>query len=136
MDGSQFDAWTRRGFGAAAGGLAGSLLALAALPVAAAKKKGKRGKKKRKRCTKLGDACNDGKKTCCCGLACREPVNGLETGRKCCKIGGSPCTFGENECCSGDCGGDFCACKTTGDTCGDDHECCSFRCNNTCLPPF
>ena len=41
MDGSRFDAWTRRRFGVAAGGLAGSFLPLAGWDDAEAKKKEK-----------------------------------------------------------------------------------------------
>jgi hypothetical protein len=47
MDGSQFDVWTRRRFGLAAGGLSASLLTLASLEDAEAKKRKKRKKKKR-----------------------------------------------------------------------------------------
>ncbi len=61
MDGSTFDAWTRRRFGLAAGGV---LAALASLHGASAKKK--RGK----RCKKLCAGCKPGgKRKCCDGLA-------------------------------------------------------------------
>ena len=45
MDDSRFDAWTRRRFGLAAGGLSASLLGLVSLDDAAAKKKRKKKKK-------------------------------------------------------------------------------------------
>ena len=59
MDGTRFDAWTRRRFGAVAGGLAGSLLMLAGHDDAEAKKK-------KKKCKKLGQPCQPGGKRKCC----------------------------------------------------------------------
>jgi hypothetical protein len=128
MDGSQFDVWTRRGFGAAAGGLAGSLLALSALPVAEAKKK----KKKKKRCGKLGDPCNDGSKTCCCGFTCPSAAITLPP-RSCCRAVGFPAKS-PNECCSTLSELGHCICKSLGQPCGTNQQCCSNQCagNNTC----
>jgi hypothetical protein len=127
MDGSQFDAWTRRGFGAAAGGLAGSLLALSAIPSAEAKKKNK---KKKNKCLKLNDKCNDNKKKCCCGYEC-QPVNA--SGNFCCRAAGFPADSAE-DCCSGrplELG--KCICKTLGQGCGAGRECCSGFCvSGTC----
>jgi hypothetical protein len=125
MDGSRFDAWTRRRFGAAAGGLAGSLLGLAAFTGTAAKK----------RCRKLGEPCKqDGsrKKKCCKGkgLQCREDPP-LEF--RCCRKGGEPCTdSGEaSQCCSLDCREGTCFCKALGQSCGTDRHCCSFNCDTS-----
>ena len=128
MDGSQFDAWTRRSVGLAAGGLAGSLLAVSGIAGIAAKK-GK-GKKKRKRCKKFGDHCEQsGDKKCCCGLECRgENLDGLI----CCKASGSKCTeLTADECCSGVCQLDICVCKTLGQGCTENPQCCSGFCDTT-----
>ena len=122
MDGSRFDAWTRRGFGLAAGGLAGSLLAQAA-PLATEAKKKK--KKKKNKCREFGDSCSsNGKDACCCGLAC-QPVN--SSGKFCCRSGGSECSA-PSECCSGNCVGGYCICKTNGAACTANSQCCSFKC--------
>jgi hypothetical protein len=122
MDGSRFDAWTRRRFGQAAGGLAGSLLAMGEFADAEA---GKR------RCKKLGEPCKpDGKRKCCRrkGLQCREdpPIE-----FRCCRKGGEPCTASgvEGECCSLDCRNGTCFCKGLGAACGTNRHCCSFNCD-------
>jgi hypothetical protein len=128
MDGSQFDAWTRRGFGAAAGGLAGSLLAMSAIPGAEAKK----GKKKKK-CKKLNDSCNDGKKKCCCGYECHESIIPNGSSRHCCRAPGFPDQGSPQNCCSGRSELGKCICKTLFQSCGLPHECCSGFCvSGTC----
>lgn len=143
MDGSRFDAWTRRGFSTAASGLAGALLAQAALPGAEA------GKKKKK-CKKLGQNCQRGggkNKKCCCGLACH-PVNAVaDSPHHCCHLHGEPCTLanGAQKCCSGFCtvsgmsSSGFCVCKTNGQGCSESRQCCSGFCDtggsNQCKPP-
>ena len=132
MDGSQFDAWTRRGFGAAAGGLAGSLLALSAVPGAEAKKKDKKGKKKKKRCGKLDDVCNDNKKKCCCGYNCREAGT---SGNRCCRAADFPAKS-EEDCCSGHLELGRCICKTLNQACDSNEACCSGRCTGSCQPPL
>jgi hypothetical protein len=109
MDGTRFDAWTRRRFGLVAGGIGALLLGLDGRDETAARRKGtkntkKRGRK-RKRCKKLLQPCTIGGKTCCKGNDC-EPING----------------------------GQFC-CKPFGKSCSDDAECCSALCltpQNTC----
>jgi hypothetical protein len=146
MDGSQFDAWTRRGFGAAAGGLAGSLLAMSAIPGAEAKK----GKKKKKKCKKLGDTCqpNGGKNKKCCGCLACHPINAVpDSEHHCCNLHGEPCTLenAEEKCCSGQCGGatmstpGHCICKTNGQGCTESRQCCSGFCDTAgsdqCEPP-
>ncbi len=129
MDGSQFDAWTRRGFGAAAGGLAGSLLAMAAIP-------GAKAKKKKRKCKKLNDTCNDGKKKCCCGFECREVLNN-NGGRRCCRAVGFPAESAQ-ECCTNKLELGNCVCKTLGQPCstGQPEQCCSGSCVNTGMGTF
>lgn len=68
MDGLQFDAWTRRRFGIAAGSIATWLLGQAARDDADARRKGKK-KRRRKRCKKLGADCRTNK-GCCRDLVC------------------------------------------------------------------
>jgi hypothetical protein len=65
MDGSWFDAWTRRQFGLVVGSSVGSLLGLSQIDAADAKKKGDR-------CGHpfSGDACDGG--GCCLDLQCIE----------------------------------------------------------------
>lgn len=138
MDGSRFDAWTRRGFGLAAGGVAGTLLAQAGLVGTEAKKKKK---KKKKQCPELpvcrgfGASCTtDGTRSCCCGLDCRPA--GM-SGNACCRAAGTACTT-SGECCStapNACTGGFCFCKTNGQPCTSNGQCCSFRCGATGTGP-
>ena len=125
MDGSRFDAWTRRGFGTAAGGLAGALLAQAAIPVA------KAGKKKKKKCGKQNDQCNSGKKKCCCGYECHPQDS---SGNRCCRAADFPASSDE-ECCSGHRELGRCICKTLGQTCDSNEACCSGLCSGTCQTP-
>jgi hypothetical protein len=123
MDGSRFDAWTRRRFGLAAGGLAGSLVALESAKVATASQKKK---KKQRRCKKDGQDCG-GRQKCCEDLICR-PIEGL-VGRHCCRDIDQPCTA-MVQCCSGVCEG-VCICKSTGSVCFVDANCCSGSCGET-----
>jgi hypothetical protein len=95
MDGSRFDAWTRRRFSFAAGGLAATLWGLLALEDTAAKKK----KTKKKRCKKLSQPCKQGGKRKCCGeLRCRTTSLNAGIHTFCCKTEGKPCQ-NESECC-------------------------------------
>jgi hypothetical protein len=126
MDGSQFDAWTRRGFGVAAGGLAGTLLAKSGIP-------GVEAKKKKKKCKKLNDACNDGKKKCCCGYEC-QPA-GMSAEKRCCRAADFPASSA-GECCSGKLELGRCICKTLLQPCDSDRACCSGRCTGTCQQPL
>jgi hypothetical protein len=81
MDGSRFDAWTRRHFGLVAGTLAASLLGIAARDDADAKKK--KNRKKKKRCKTLFQGCNPKKKRRCCqSLACEAPTG--SSAKRCC----------------------------------------------------
>jgi hypothetical protein len=99
MEGSRFDAWTRRRFGLAAGGVAGSLFGLLAREAAESKKK------KRKRCIKVGKVCKQGGKRKCCGkLKCRLVENNVGLAFHCCKSNGVKCG-NPTECCSGFCNG-------------------------------
>jgi hypothetical protein len=94
MDHTRFDAWTRRRFGLAAGGLAAMVLGLAGIEDAQTKKK-------RKRCRKLGRKCKPGGKRKCCGkLNCDATGFGGELPRVCCKTKGKPCGD-ERDCCDG-----------------------------------
>jgi hypothetical protein len=138
MDGSQFDALTRRSVGLAAGGLTAALFATAGIAGTEAKKK------KRKKCRKFGERCHEGgRKKCCCGLHCRPPLNGLPRSQgnnhvllECCHKGGEECEF-DSDCCSNRCEGDYCFCKGNGELCGVDTDCCSYECSgtpSTCQP--
>ncbi|MCD6033588.1 MAG: hypothetical protein K0S78_5774 [Thermomicrobiales bacterium] len=99
MDGTRFDAWTRRRLGLVAGGIGALLLGLDEPHEAGAgrkgKKSGKKRRRKRKRCKKLLQPCTIGGKKCCRGNSC-EPING---GQFCCKPFGKSCSDGA-ECCS------------------------------------
>jgi hypothetical protein len=96
MDGSRFDAWTRRRFGVAAGGAAATLFGLASLSDAAAKKKRK---KRPKRCRKLWATCSPRGRRCCNRFKCRD-VGDPDPEFRCCKLDGERCS-GDDECCSG-----------------------------------
>ena len=123
MDGSRFDAWTRRRFGLAAGGLAGLLLGGGLTDVEA----------RRRRCRKdVGDPCKPGsrRRKCCKrnqGLQCRSdpPID-----FRCCRKGGSDCTTATaSECCSRECRNGTCFCKGVGQPCGTNRHCCSGKCD-------
>lgn len=133
MDGSRFDAWTRRRFGLTAGGLIGSVLSLI----------GREGndaeaKTRKKRCRKLGENCQSGGKPKCCkkhGLTCQPTLGGAH---RCCRRGRESCTS-DSQCCSGSCMDGLCHCKSNGMECGGfDGFCCSLNCavemNSTCQP--
>jgi hypothetical protein len=135
MDGSQFDAWTRRRFGLAAGGLSAALLGVVGLDGTEAKKKHKH--KKKKKCKKLGVGCNPTgkKKRCCKNLLCEPAL--MIGGNRCCLTDGLPCTNLE-DCCSGFCLDDECqptSCKEIGQACATDEQCCSNNCNIVCEVP-
>ncbi len=124
MDGSRFDAWTRRRLGLAAGGLTAGLLGLTGLTETEAKK---RKNKKKKKCQKLGVGCNPtGKKKCCKDLSCEEaPSVG---GNRCCKNDQITCTVG-SECCSTLCQSNACFCKAIGQACSANQQCCNDNCS-------
>jgi hypothetical protein len=93
MDGSQFDRWTRRRFGLAAGGILATLFG-ATTPRAEARKT-----RRKKRCAKLGYACrSDSKRKCCKGLTC--DLADLDSGAVtvCCRSEGRSCQTPE-DCC-------------------------------------
>jgi hypothetical protein len=142
MDGSRFDAWTRRQFGYFIGGFA-SLFGLAAIDEVEAKKKHKH--KKKKKCKKLLVTCG-GKKKCCKGLTCDTRFG--TTGTICCKPLQRPCTDA-GECCNafGLCAnvdgltGERCCTGVTG-SCTVKEDCCGdLICglvgggNSACVPP-
>lgn len=112
LDGSQFDAWTRRRFGlVTSGAAAAGLLGLIGLRDTEAKKKNKN---KKKKCRKLGQSCDQTQKE-----------------KKCCK-NSQLCAQVQHKG-----GGNFC-CKQRGQGCGKDEDCCgSDTCgnNDTCEAP-
>ena len=132
MDGSRFDAWTRRRFGLAAGGAVGSLLVLSGSGADAGDGK----KKRKKRCLALGQSCRLGGKRKCCGkkgLSC-QIFEESSNARRCCRKGLEPCTI-DDDCCSQDCTDGFCTCKSNGSTCTVDPLCCSLNCvGGECQP--
>lgn len=98
MDGSRFDAWTRRRFGVAMAGALALLFGLEASQEADARRKRravrqrKRKRRKRKRkCEKPRTRCNpqNDKQLCCPGHACQiVPELG---GHRCCHMRFDPC---------------------------------------------
>ena len=124
MDGSQFDAWTRRRLGWAAGVLATYLAGLTATHPVAAKK----GKKKR--CRKLLQTCApEGKNNRCCGGLNCDPVTD-QIGLRCCFGRQHRCDF-FGQCCGGlpcdtisGLDGNRC-CGDIGDFCTSNQDCCS-----------
>jgi hypothetical protein len=122
VEGPRFDAWTRRRFGIAAGGLSASLLGLAAIDDTEAKK----GKKKK--CKKLGAGCKTSgkKKRCCKAFSCEPNAAGAQ---HCCKDDAKPCTL-SSDCCSTLCQSDVCFCKSDGQSCSEDQQCCSRVCGD------
>lgn len=130
MDGSRFDALTRRRFGVTTAGVIGAALGWStALDGAAGKKR------RRKRCRRVLQACRPGaqRKRCCKRLRCAEDGAG---DHRCCRPVQAACQA-ESDCCNGR----LCAviagrdaqnrCCGGGDTpCAGDLDCCAgFRCN-------
>jgi hypothetical protein len=77
--------------------------ATAASPLATARRKKHRKKKRdktRRGCTKLGDNCTAGGRSCCGQLACDQI--GDQGPTRCCKLPGEPCEKFD-DCCSGFC---------------------------------
>ena len=96
MDGPEFDAWTRRRIGLAAGG---ALAALAGFRESNASKNKQKRKRRKKRCKRLGDACRQGSKRKCCGqLRCRTTSLNAGIHTFCCKTEGKSCAD-QSECC-------------------------------------
>jgi len=107
VDGSRFDAWTRRQFGLAAGGMAASLLGLASLAETDAKKKKNKNKKK---CRNLGQTCDINKKNqqCCKNNQDCAQVQGLGSSNFCCKPQNSSCSVNTDCCGNRKCNGGTC----------------------------
>jgi hypothetical protein len=108
MDGSRFDAWTRRRFGLlTAGGFSAALANLANAGEADANKskdknKNKNKKKRKKKhkkqpCLELGTMCG-GKQTCCGQLRCARAGVVNQTDSCCQDVDGAPCRS-HFECC-------------------------------------
>jgi hypothetical protein len=105
VDDHRFDAWTRRRFGLAAGGLAATVLGFAGIEDAQTRKK------RKKRCKKLGASCKTGGKRRCCGtLKCDQISFEPSTKTRCCRKKDQPCAD-NHDCCA-----DLC-CQLSG-TCG------------------
>ena len=106
MDGSRFDAWTRRRFGGAVVGALATMLAAAAGQEAAAKSHQRKGKRKRskprfrsRKCEPHRTSCNprNERRLCCSPLACGQvPELG---GYHCCARRFQPCTL-DSDCCN------------------------------------
>jgi hypothetical protein len=94
VDETRCDGWTRRRFGAAAGGLAAALLGLARLDRVQAKKPHK------KRCVKLRKSCHPDGRKCCHGALCESFDAGSTGSFLCCKPENTPCKH-DSECCPG-----------------------------------
>lgn len=116
VDGSQFDAWTRRKFGLAASGVAASLLGLASVTESDARRKNKnknnnnKKKKNKKKCRKLGQTCdiNNKNQKCCNNNQDCAQVQGFGSGNFCCKPQNASCSVntdccGNRKCNSGRC---------------------------------
>lgn len=121
MDGTRFDAWTRRRFGMASGGALAGLLGLSLLESEAAKKHGNhkhknknknknKNKKKKKKCRKLGQSCDTSvkKKKCCNSAQLCSTVKGQGSQTFCCKQVSQSCSdsddcCGDNTCSNGKC---------------------------------
>lgn len=106
MDDARFDTWTRRRFGLATGGAVASLLGLAGLHDADARKNRKRRRRRKKKnknkkdkCAKIGQACNINVKNqrCCNESQDCAQVKDL-SGNRCCKPINVNCKS-SNECC-------------------------------------
>ena len=108
MDGSRFDAWTRRQFGVAAAGAAAT--GLLGLQDAAARHKNKHDGNKnsnknnnKKQCRKTGQSCDETrkKKKCCNKNELCAQVKGQGAGNRCCKQNGEGCKR-DSDCCGND----------------------------------
>lgn len=102
MDGSRFDAWTRRRFGLVAGSALAAALGSASpdnvADVEANTHQQRRGRR-RKRCRKPQRVCVPGGRRCCGGHACRT-VGIPPRGPFCCRDFDQPCPSGnDDECC-------------------------------------
>jgi hypothetical protein len=110
VDGSRFDAWTRRKFGLAASGMAASLLGLASIAEIDAKKKNKKKNKKKKKCRKLGQTCdinNKNQKCCNANQDCAQ-VQGMGSSNFCCKSHNAGCSVNTDCCGNRKCNGGTC----------------------------
>jgi hypothetical protein len=121
MDGSRFDAWTRRRFGLVVGSGVASLAGLSALDDAEAKKK----RKKKKKCKKIKNGCKTSgkKKRCCKGLTCGESV-ALPGGNHCCRQAQGACTDASECCAPSLCDDGFCCILVDQGPCTEDADCC------------
>jgi hypothetical protein len=112
MEDTRFDAWTRRQFGLASGGLLVALLGLAGTSdQATAKHKHRKHHKPRQRCQQLGQFCLPDDNGACCGKLHCGPIpsfavapavtnRGVNPKDVCCQPGGGSCRPGKNDCCA------------------------------------
>mgnify|MGYP000141384706 CR=1 FL=1 len=108
MDGTQFDAWTRRRFGLAAGGIGASLLGVAALDEAEAKRSGKKKRRRKRKRRKKGPHVCAGRNSCETQATCHRASSEVQcfcfvtaqTGKPYCSIGAVQ-VFDCSECESG-----------------------------------
>ena len=110
MDGSRFDAWTRRRVGLATGGALASLLGLSLQQDVTAKNQKHNGKNTKKKCRKLGQSCditNKNKKCCNAKQLCAQ-VKNLGSGTFCCKQRGDNCSVNDDCCGTDKCSGGKC----------------------------
>ena len=105
----QFDAWTRRQVGGAAGGAAASLLGLIGVGDAEAKKNTKNNKKKK--CRNLGQSCDQTQKnkSCCKSNQLCAQVSGQGSGTFCCSQRNANCSDNADCCGSDTCRGGTCS---------------------------
>jgi hypothetical protein len=83
-------------------------------------------------CSAFGATCNIG--TDCCSGVCANGMCGTDP--TACARAGAPCTA-NTDCCTTSCVNNQCSanqCTADGQTCGNDGECCSGKCNGTCTP--
>ncbi len=89
MDGPEFDSWTRRRFGLAAGSVLAALVGSDAVDA------------RKKRCKKLGARCRrNGKRKCCGQLKCDATGFAGQRPTVCCRKQGKPCGD-DRDCCDG-----------------------------------
>jgi hypothetical protein len=102
---SRFDAWTRRQFGLAAGGLAAALLGIAPGTDTDARKKKRKKKKPQVNtfgCLDVGKACSGNDALCCSGVCQgKKPKKGKKDTSRCIAHNALDCQAGANSCAGG-----------------------------------
>jgi hypothetical protein len=156
MDDEQFDSWTRRAFGVAAGGLAANILGLTASAKKKKRKKKCKGGKRKcgKKCIPKANCCTDA--DCGGGATCQDGTCLCPNGERECEGTCIP----DDICCPGEACGQNCACRRTVEgtgfcvqsgiliecvqcnssaECEADDQCVPLNCTGsvtaTCMPP-